>query len=50
MDWGKKIRVIWICYIVASLVTFAGAVIRPLLSVGLIMLIAIMLYCLIDSK
>jgi hypothetical protein len=51
MDWGKKKKVIWTCFIVASLVTLFGtAMPNTLLRLGIAMLAAIMLYCLIDSK
>jgi hypothetical protein len=47
MEWGKKKRVIWTCFIVASLVTMGGAAISSiLLWVGMMMLAAIMGYCL----
>jgi hypothetical protein len=50
MNWKKKIRVIWTCYAVASAITLVGLVIPAMLVAGMIMLIAIMIFCMIDNK
>jgi hypothetical protein len=51
MNWKTKKIVIWTCYAVASAITLTGLVIHPAMFwAGMIALIAIMIFCFLDSR